>query len=103
MRRVIINNFTTIFLVIIYLIVPFVFVQQANNNSIYASEIQEESYEFYPIIEKFAYTANEDIDLSFAFKTDYNIKLIEYETDGFIVKEEPYLLKREDKYSAEGE
>lgn len=71
-RRVIINNFITIFLVIIYLIVPFAFVKQVNNNSIYASEIQEESYEFYPIIEKFSYKANEDIDLSFAFKTDYN-------------------------------
>ncbi len=90
MRRVIINNFTTIFLVIIYLIVPFVFVRQANNNSICASDTQEDMYNLYPLIDKFAYETDEDIDLSFVVEADFNIKSIEYETDGFIVKEEPY-------------
>ena len=96
MKIKIMKKISLLVLVIFFLIFNLLFTNGVHSNiKINAETLSSDSSEFYSNIEQFKYSVNEQFILNFVLESNEDIQTIDYESDGFIITNEPYLVDKD--------
>lgn len=66
-----------------------------SNIKLNAEIFSSKNSKFYPNIEQFVYNVNQQFTISFIVESNETIKSINYESDGFMIIDEPYLVDKD--------